>query len=106
MNRRLLCLLLFLVVVVGCGAPTLDTTSEESMKRSMDAMSAKLHKEDQGQLAGALMIHSMSKAFDAIKAGGKAEPHELCKELHGLTARQIIAKGREKAAEMEKQPKP
>jgi hypothetical protein len=105
MKRWPVCLLL-LVVVVGCGAPTLDTTSEESMKRSMDAMSAKLSQEDQGQLAGALVIHSMSKALDAMKAGGKAAPHEMCKELHGLTAQQIIAKGKEKVAEMERQKTP
>jgi hypothetical protein len=105
MKRWLVCFLP-LVVLVGCGAPTLDTTSKESMKRSMEAMSAKLSPEDQGQLAGALLIHSMSKGFDAMKAGGKAEPHEMCKELHGLTAQQIIAKGKEKVAEMERQKTP
>jgi hypothetical protein len=105
MKRWLLGLLL-LVFVVGCGAPTLDTTSEESMKKSIDAMGAKLTDQEKGQLAGALLMHTMSKAFSAEGAGGDQKPHEICKELHGLTAEQIIAKGKAQVDAMGKEAKP
>jgi hypothetical protein len=105
---------LMLVFVVGCGPPklmhgsgepTLDTTSEESMQKSVVAMESKLSDEQKRELTGALLNYSMREAFRAEGAGG-SKPHEWCKALHGLTAEQIIVQGKAAAEAMERAAKP
>ena len=97
MNKVFL-LLCALVLVVGCGgAPTLDASSEASLKSSMEAMAKSLSDEDKQKLASSVALHGMGNMFQSAMSGEKKELHEMLKDLHGLTAQQIIAKGQEKA---------
>ena len=90
--------MLTLVLVFGCGgAPTLDASSEESLKSSMQAMAEKLSAEEKHKFAASVAMHGMGNMFQSAMSGEKKELHVMLKDLHGLTAQQIIAKGQEKA---------
>ena len=100
MNKFFL-LLCALMLVVGCGgAPTLDASSEESLKSSMEAMAKNLSEEEKQKFAASVAMHGMGNMFQAAMSGEEGEEkelHAMLKDLHGLTAQQIIAKGQEKA---------
>ena len=97
MNKFFL-LLCALMLVVGCGgAPTLDASSEESLKSSMEAMAKNLSEEEKQKFAASVAMHGMGNMFQAAMSGEEKELHAMLKDLHGLTAQQIIAKGQEKA---------
>ena len=91
MNK--LFLMCALLLVVGCGGgPTLDASSEESLKSSMEAMAKNLSEEDQKKFTGYLQLVGRSKQLVAAGSGKELPLHEALKDSHGLTASQIIAK--------------
>ncbi len=97
MNKFFL-LVCALALVVGCGgAPTLDTSSEASFKSSMEAMAKNMSEEEKQKFAASVAMHGMGNMFQSAMSGEKKELHDMLKDLHGLTAQQIIAKGQEKA---------
>lgn len=97
--KNFVAVVLLSLFVVGCGkTPTLDTSSKEAYASSLKAMSDKLDDDGKKKLAGAVMLYSMGDMFAAGMSGKKLEPHVAAKELHGLNAEQIIAKGQERAA--------
>lgn len=79
----------------------LDTSSEDAMSASMEAMMEGMDKADQQKLAGALAGIMMIRGFQLMGEDlSEEETHARIMEgLHGLTASEIIAKAEEVAAE-------
>lgn len=100
------CLVLFLA---GCGgASTLDTSSDEALQASIEAMGEGKTQEEKEQLAASMMTlvmkeGGMQKMFEASMSGGNAPPTaDLFKSMHGKTAQQIINEAKAAAEQMEK----
>lgn len=74
------------VLASGCsggGAPTLDATSEQTVKASVERMTDALPESERPAFVRALARQAMS---NALKPGGPYKP------LHGLTAAEITAR--------------
>jgi len=98
--------LLLVVLLAGCGAATLDTSSDEALQASIKRMGDGLNEADKKAFVGSLAILTMKNAMpemmqDAMKQSVSGQnvqpktPSAMMKPLHGLTAQQIITKGRE-----------
>lgn len=74
-------------------APTLDTSSEEAFKSSLEAMAEPLDDEGKRQLAGSIMLIGMKNAFKGEKE------LDMFKDMDGWTAEQLIEAGRGMAEE-------
>ena len=104
-----------LMGVIGCheSQATLDCTNQQTLEASIKAMAAPLSDEDQRAFAGSIGVEGMGQAMkeelrqiDARLREGKPfmeipkEPDDVCpyvRHLHGLTAQEIIAKGKERS---------
>lgn len=99
---RQLTLLIFglLLLTTGCSkAPTLDASTDEDLKRSLEKMTEGMSQEEKEQFGQDCMTvvlpEMMSKAFsNAFKRDMAAEPSsaEMLKPLDGLTVAEIHAK--------------
>ena len=105
MNKRsLFASAVVLSLLTGCGGPTLDASSEDTLKTSADKVMAGLSAEKQEKFQkamGALMIKA------AMASTGEESAKAKIKEtFNGKTADDIIAEGEkaqtEAKAEMEK----
>lgn len=86
-------LAMIFVLLTACGAPTLDTSSDEKLEQSLQAMIEKLPENEQSQVAQTVMGMYMMSAFAAFggeEAALKARKN-LDAELHGKTAKEILA---------------
>lgn len=82
---------------------TLDTSSEDAMAASMDAMTAGMSDDDKQKLGAALAGIMMMRGFEMM---GQDLPEDevqarMVEGLHGLTAAELIAKAETLAAELE-----
>lgn len=92
--------LLLLSLVVGCGAltePTLDATSEETLRTSLDNMVRGMSESEKQQFisdARSMLIHSGARGQQQVDAlnGVETPVVELFKPLHGMTVSEIEAK--------------
>lgn len=93
--RRVVVLLMIALALAGCGSPRFDGTSDETMKTSLEKMSAGMtpaQKEVLVKDLGAVMLRDgMRQAFQAAvrKDGAPAGKAELLKSLQGKTAAEI-----------------
>lgn len=88
-------MLLFSVVLVGCGSePTLDTSSEEAFKTSMERMTADMSPEEAAELQVAIQEILFDELFGSLGNGMPSEAigASVAKEIDGLTASEILAK--------------
>lgn len=97
---RILTLLSVLLLLSGCGKPTIDASNDEAMKASIDRMKQEMSPEEQKKfedaatflIMGEVDLKSIMKAafrgedFDTVQITAKAR-----ESLHGLTADQVIA---------------
>ncbi len=92
---------IYLLVVVGfsfvlaaCGAPTIDASSEEAMKASMEEVTKDMTEAEKAEFGAAMMAVSMKVAMENMSDKEKAE--EAMKEaLDGKTAEEIIEMSKE-----------
>jgi len=89
--HRLLILLL-LVVLVGCGAPRFDGSSQKAAEASIEAMSAGMSEEESQQLAASVVTILFTENLARAFSGQKPTDAEIYASLDGLTAAEIIAK--------------
>jgi hypothetical protein len=78
-----------LALLAGCGAPTLDASSEESLKASMQKVNAELTPEKQAELKKALA----SLAFRGIMSVPSDSDGAITgfqEKLNGKTAEEVI----------------
>jgi hypothetical protein len=80
-----------LMLLVGCGAPTIDATSQETLKASMEKVRASLPEADRARFVGDCMTVSMSAALKGGMLAKKTAPAgtEVLRPLHGMTAEKI-----------------
>ena len=96
-----------LVLCGGCGGPTVDASSEETFKKSIEDMAAKMDAAKAERFRKAVGSLMMGKVVFAGRIKDEASAAAKVKEVfHGKTADQIIAVGEtvtaEKKAEVEK----
>ena len=88
-------LILIMLVVVGCGKsgpPTLDTTNDQSLEASMEAMKNTLAGEERGDFVlCVLTLRSYSEFYNDEKGVIRTRPSDKTKKFHGMTAQQILA---------------
>ncbi len=92
--------LLLLMVVVGCGSltePTLDATSEETLRTSLDNMVRGMSESEKQQFisdARSMLIYSGARGQQHVDAlnGVETPAVEVFKPLHGMTVSEIQAK--------------
>ena len=86
-------LTLAMLALISCGEPTLDTSSEAAMEKSLKAMTSELSQEKREEVAksvaGVYFIIGLKGAFNG-KDQSEIEA-EVGEMLHGKTASQIIA---------------
>jgi hypothetical protein len=109
MSRReftgcaVLCVVLF---AAGCGPPTIDGSSDESLKTSIENVKAALGDEEKKKFEAAVVAITFDelKGAFADAVSGKADPEaagrKLRDRLHGKTAAEIIAEGEKVGAEI------
>lgn len=91
MNFKKLSLALVLAAgLTACGAPTVDTSSEEAFKASISKIESKLSEKEAEEFGAAIGMVTMSVAMEAVMSG-KSPEEELKKKLHGKTASEVIA---------------
>ena len=105
MKQFSILLLAAALLAAGCGGgspKTLDTTTEESTKRSVQEITKGMSAEEKKQFESAVMAigakHLMANMF---KEGVDAE-RETFKSLHGKTAAEVIAEAEKVRREMKK----
>lgn len=88
--------------LAACGAPTLDTSSDEALKASTEEMMADLSPEDQQRFKQALAGFLMGGVLQQMGSGksGEEVANDVMKELDGKTAEEIIAMGDEMKEKM------
>jgi len=91
-----ICLLTVIMLFsIGCGEPTLDTTSAETLDQSTEAMFQTLPKAKQDEFIDAMCAIATSHMADILKVRDSEEKEHalITKIFHGKTASQIIADG-------------
>lgn len=88
-------LFLMFIVLMGCGKPTIDTSSDEKMKTSIEKVKQSLPSERQKEFEEALQVISFSKIdmSSIFTQGEKAVEgleSKVKKALHGKTGLQVI----------------
>lgn len=98
------------LMLVACGdsgsfdsSVTLDTSSEEAMEASIDAMTEGMDDTGKQELAGALATIMMIRGLEMMGQDLSREETQarMVEGLHGLTAAEIIAKAKALAEEIE-----
>ena len=78
-------------MLAGCGEPTLDTSSDEAMKESVQEIMADLSEEDQKRfkktLTGIYMLAALSSMGDGNSEDAKAK---INAKLDGKTAEEVF----------------
>ncbi len=96
---------LLALALVGCGEPTLDGTTEEAMKASVEKVAAKLDDAKKLKFKESLQVVAFSKLDVNSMMAGKQTPADasasMFKELNGKTADQVIAQADQIRAERE-----
>lgn len=103
-----------LSLLAACGQPTVDGSSEEATKKSIEKISKSLSEEEQKKFQQAVMVIAFSQAMSGmdmgkLMRGESPDPDEIQakvrERLNGKTAQEIIAEGERIRVEMEKQGK-
>jgi hypothetical protein len=115
--RRVLLVAGIALILVGCGPPRLDLSSEQSAEKSAAAIRASLDDSSRaefdramiGMVTGSLMADAFFRDDDSSPEAAEAEFQEKIAEiaprLHGKTAREIIAAADRLAEELERKQK-
>lgn len=90
-----LTLLLMIVMLTGCGEPTIDTTTDETMATSIESVKQALPLEKQKEFEEAIVLLSMNEIdFAALFTQGSEVGENLEKKvrakLNGKTGQQVI----------------
>src|SRR5687768_10940676 len=86
------CVLLTAMLLVGCGGPTVDASSETAFKESTEKMAKSLDEKKRAQFEDAVGTLMMSKV---LFAGGNEDTMKknIKDTFHGKSADEIIAAG-------------
>lgn len=90
-----LLLIIIIVTLYGCGEPTIDTTTDETMATSIEAVKQALPLDKQKEFEEAILLLSMSEIdFTALLTQGSEAGENLEKKvrakLNGKTGQQVI----------------
>jgi len=77
--------LVFTALLSGCGEPTIDGTSDESFKASIEVIGNGMTQEERKDFGTAYAVIAMKMTFE-----GKGVS-EIRKSLHGKTAKEVFA---------------
>lgn len=82
-----------LFALTGCGEPTIDSSSQETMKSSMAEMMESLPEEKQQALQASLAQLFLKVGFTAMQNGASEEDinAKIAESISGKTADEIIA---------------
>ena len=104
-------LLIFsLMILVGCGDVTLDTTSRETFEKTFDKMYSGLPENKQGELEKSVVIIPMVDILEGLTKGQmptqkpEEEAYKSLSKLHGKNADEIIAHGKQVEAKISENP--
>ena len=108
MSTRLLAAILgstLLLGLAGCdGEPTIDATSEETLKTSVDAIAKGITDEKKREkFEASVMSIALAEAFGSMEKDEKEIEANMKKALHGKTADQIIADAEKLGEKMKNQ---
>jgi len=99
MKRIILAVILFSVASLSFGCkPTLDTSSEESLKTSAEKVKNSLPKEKQDKFEEAMVIIVANRGMKAALSGGDGEK-KVKEVLNGKTGDEVIAEAEKIKAE-------
>jgi len=110
MKLKLFVLLFVAIFLVGCSKPTVDASSDESMKTSIAKVRESLPAEKRTQFDEALQLMAFSKIdlksiFTEGAAGVGNLEGKMKDAVHGKTGEQIIAEATQIKLERERQQK-
>lgn len=88
---RYITLSLAISLLAGCGDPTLDTTTEETMTTSINEMTADLPENEREHFATSIVGLYMLAGLSAMQSGQTAEEAiaSINDRLHGKTVEEI-----------------
>ena len=89
-------------LLVACGEPTLDTSSESAMQASVIEILDELSPEDQERFGDAITGMYMLAGLASLGTGESPDvlQDRLSEELHGKTAKEVFAMAEEMAEEL------
>lgn len=100
-----------LSLLAACGQPTVDGSSNESVKQSIEKMNKSLSEAEQKKFQEAVLMIALNQAMsqmdmEKMMKGESPDPEviqaQVRERLHGKTAQEIIAEGERVRAEVEK----
>ena len=86
------------VMLTGCGKAKLDSTSDATMKASIEKMTKNSTKEQKEKLAQAIVVIGMKIGFDNMNESQENIEKKFHAQINGKTMEEIIAMA-EKMAE-------
>lgn len=97
-----LILLVAMLMLVGCGTPRIDASSEEALKTSIEKVRKSLDGEDRARFEE-MVVESNAGLLFAKSFGGAATLTGLWEPVDGMTGTEIVAMDRERRAAREEE---
>lgn len=99
--KKLFALMMLLVMVAGCGPPTLDCSTRGAYDASLQRIREAATPEERDRISDSIMLVSIGESMNAKKA---LAPHEAAKRFNGMTGKQIIEAMKDELSEVDGPP--
>lgn len=95
---------IILILLSGCGDKKIDSSSDERLKKSMDAVKTSLDEEKKKEFEEAIQAIAFSETGDTFEVASKQDAalRKIKDKLNGKTAAEIIAEGEKLIIERKK----
>lgn len=102
--KKIVILIAMLVIIAGCKDKRIDSSSDENLRKSIEAVKKPLSSEKRKEFEEAIQAVSMSEIGNifGIAANPEGMKRRIKDKLHGKTADEIIAEGNRISQELER----
>ncbi|MEI3002748.1 MAG: DUF6694 family lipoprotein [Victivallis sp.] len=90
--KRVILLVATMMLLAGCGRDTLNGSSEDAFKSSLQKMTQKLSEDDRKKVAATITMMIMQETGPAALQGKAVDMNEVCKKFDGMTLSDIMKK--------------
>lgn len=105
--KKLIAMLILVTLVAGCGDKKVDSSTDETLKSSIEAVKSSLNEEKKKEFEDAIQALAFSEIGNIFEAAANPDgmQRKIKDKLNGKTADEIIAEGNRIIAERKKKEK-
>lgn len=105
--KKLIAMLILVTLVAGCGDKKVDSSTDETLKSSIEAVKSSLNEEKKKEFEDAIQALAFSEIGNILEAAANPDgmQRKIKDKLNGKTADEIIAEGNRIIAERKKKEK-